>query len=122
MVVFTDASHANLCDGVGSTADYCVMLVSPHRRFCAIDWATNKIKRVVRSSLAAEAMALQIGIGACLYLRVVFLELTGVRIPIRIYVDSQDLMDALHSTKRVDDKVLRIDVAWMKQVIAQKRS
>lgn len=115
MVVFSDASHANLCDGVSSCGAHVIFLTGIYKTCCPLSWCANKIKRVVRSTIAAETMSLQVAIDEAIYLQNIMLEITKVSIPITAYVDNRSLVDALHSTKMVDEKRLRIDIASIKQ-------
>ena len=69
IVAFTDASLHNLSDKVSSTAGRVVFLKDDMNSCCTLSWKSNKIKRVVRSTLAAEALSLQEGIAESLYLQ-----------------------------------------------------
>ena len=68
VVVFTDASLGNINDGTGSTGAYIIWLMDHSGRCCPISWNAHKIKRVVRSTLAAEALSLEEGLEASFYL------------------------------------------------------
>ena len=119
IIVFTDASHANLSDGTGSMGAHVVFMVDEHGNCCTLTWQAGKIKRVVRSTIAAEALSLVEGIEDAIYLKHRFCELVVRRsdIAIDVFVDNRDIVDAIYSTKSVDDKRLRIDVASLKEYI-----
>ena len=51
--IFPDASHGNLSDG-GSQLGHLIMLVGVYRKRSLLNWQSNRIKHVVRSTLAAE--------------------------------------------------------------------
>ena len=53
MVVYTDTSLGNINGGTGSTGAYIVWLMDSSGKCCPIEWNAKKIKRVVRSTLAA---------------------------------------------------------------------
>ena len=57
VLVYTDASFNNLPDG-GSQESHIVFLADASKSCCPITWTSNKAKRVVRSTLAAETLAL----------------------------------------------------------------
>jgi hypothetical protein len=117
LVVFTDAGFANLPDKVSSTAGYVVFLVGVDKA-CPLVWKSNKIKRIVKSTLGAETMACLQGLEEALYLKQILLELqSDLSIPIVAYVDSKSLKDNVHSTKLVDNRLLRIDIARVKQML-----
>lgn len=107
IVVFTDASLCNINNRTGSTATFVVWLDDSQKKCCPHAWHTNKIKRVVRSTIAAETLSLQEGLG-CGYNNRQMLEdimkLQRNTIPIIAYVDNKIVIDAVHSTKLVDDK------------------
>ena len=120
IVVFTDASHANICNGQGSVGAHAVFVRNSHWKTCPLHWQAGKIKRVVKSSLAAEALSLQEGVDAALYTRHVLCEIMGVSpktLPLIAYVDNKGLVEAVHSTRLVDDKRLRITIGAMKELL-----
>ena len=117
IIVFTDAAHANLCDGVSSVRAFVVFLVGPENICCPLSWSANKIKRVVRSTIAAETLSLQTGIEEAVYLKKMITEILNVELPVTAVVDNRSLVEALHSTKLIDDKRLRIDISSIKQSI-----
>ena len=116
--VFTDASHANLPDGVSSTMGLVIFLAGDNR-LAPISWRANKIRRVVKSTLAAEALALQEGIDEAIYLQRMLAEMS-LQVPIHVFVDNKGLVDALHSTKLVQDRRLRIDIGALKQTLERE--
>ena len=112
IIIFTDASHANLADGAGSMGAHAVFLVDEHGNCCTLAWHAGKIKRVVRSTIAVEALSLCEGIEDGIFLKHMLLEMLPRRssVNIDVFVDNQDVVDAIYSTKSVDDKRLRIDI------------
>ena len=116
LVVFTDASLANLrnCNSCGG---HIIFLVDKDQNCCPISWHSGRIKRVVRSTLAAECMALLAGLEECIYLNEIFKYCTGKKLEIIGIVDSRSLLEALMSTSLVDEKRLRLDVNAIKEMI-----
>ena len=72
------------------------------------------------STLPAEALSLQEGIEESLYLQTLIEELINVKIPVSAYIDNKSTLDAIHSTKFVDDKRLVVDIAAMKEELQKK--
>ncbi len=110
-------AHANI-DGVGSMAGRIVLLVDESGRCCPLSWKSNKIRRVVKSTLAADTLSMQEGLEDSIYLRSMVGELEGkeaVSIPIVLYIDKKSVREAILSTKMVDDKMLRLDIAAVKE-------
>ena len=118
LVVYSDASHANLSDGVSSMGAHIVFLVGTGNRCCPLSWTANKIKRVVRSTIAAEALSLLEGIEDAIFLRTLIEELfqfSSGTIPVDAVVDNKSVVEAIYSTRMVEDKRLRIDISAIKQ-------
>ena len=57
LCVYSDASFANLPEG-GSQGGHIIFLVDDQNNSCPISWHSTKVKRVVKSTLAAETLAL----------------------------------------------------------------
>ena len=115
--VFTDASLANLPDGVSSSLGI-VIFITDGNRACPLSWHANKIKRVVRSTLAAETLALLEGLEEAMYLKTMIKKIdTSQVIPIVGYVDNKSLVESIYSTKLASDKRLRIDIGAIKQML-----
>ena len=120
IVTFSDAAHANLSDGVSSAGAHIVFLVGDKNKCCVLSWQAQKIKRVVRSSIAAETLSLQESLENAVYLRSLIeeiLRITSCSIAIDAVVDNRSVVEAIHSTKFVDDKYLRINIAAIKESI-----
>ena len=63
-------------------------------------WWSNKIKRVCRSAMEAETMALNTGVDQAIYVKQVLEELLGRpedSIPLRAAVDNQDCHAIVHA-------------------------
>ena len=114
---FSDASFANLVNS-GSQGGFVVFLRDDTENRCPIFWRTRKIRRVVKSTLSAEAMALLEGAESSVYLARILSEISGCRpLKIRCFVDNKSLVDALYSSRSVDDKRLRIDLAVLRDML-----
>lgn len=122
ILLFSDAAHANLSDGVSSGGAHVIFLVGENDSCCILAWASNKIRRVVRSTIAAEALALQEGLEDAWFIKSILKELVGkeATLPIEARIDNRSVIDAIHSTKFVNDKRLRIDLAAIKQALQRK--
>ena len=83
--------------------------------------AIKKVERVVKSTLAAETLALVEGAEASFYIASILKEMTKAEeIPIKCKVDNKSLVDALSSSKQVDGKRLRIDIAVLDDMLERK--
>ena len=114
--LFSDASFANLPDGVSSAMAYIVFLVG--NAVCPLTWKANKIVRVVKSTLAAEALSLLAGLDEAMYLQKMILDLfPDISLPVYAKVDNKDLVEAIYSTKVVKEPRLRIEIASVKESV-----
>ena len=87
---------------------------------CPVTWNAHKIKRVVRSTLAAETLSLQEGLETAFYYRQMVEEIIGLEsktIPIQAYIDNKSVIEAILSTRMVDDKRLRVDAAAIQELL-----
>lgn len=104
MVTFTEASFANLSDG-GTQGGHLIVLMGENGQFSPISWQSKRIKRIVRSRLAGETLAMSEGIDNAIFLSTLFSELyagsTAHPVSIICVTDNFSLVDALKSTKFV---------------------
>ena len=112
LTVFCDASFGNLRDG-GSQGGYLILLVGEDGKFSPIWWNSKKLRRIVRSTLAAETLSMADGIDMAVFLSTLFAELTTGKVgepalPIVCVTDCMSLFDAIKSNKLVTEKRLRI--------------
>lgn len=114
---YSDASFGNLSDG-GSQGGY-VLLLSDGENRCILSWRSCKLKRVVKSTIAAETLALLDGAeAAVLFAHTISLMLKNVPRPIvKCFIDNRSLADTLQSTKQVEDKLLRINMAVLRDML-----
>lgn len=123
IVCFTDASLGSLNEKIDSTAGYVIFLTDERfRKCCVLDWQANKIKRVCRSTLTAEALSLCDGLDAAIYFRDFvedILNLPSGTIPIYGKTDNLSTVEAVRSTTAVSEKRLRREIGAIKQMLHQ---
>lgn len=108
---FSDASFANLA-GNGSQGGFVIFLRDDGGKRCPVYWQSRKIRRVVKSTLSAEALALLECAETAVYLAKILHEISDCgSLKIRCFTDNKSLVDALHSCRSVEDRRLRIDIA-----------
>ena len=126
LVLYSDASFANLPDKVSSCMGYVILLVEDVKyskaeyKCCFISWKSNKIRRICRSTLAAETMAITEGIEEAIYFKS-FMSEMGISLSIEAFTDNLSLREAMYSTKQVDDKQTRIDIAALQQMLQENK-
>ena len=67
ILVFSDASLANMCNGVSSMGGHIILLLGMNNTAAAIAWSCAKIKRVVKSTLAVEMLCLANALDHAIY-------------------------------------------------------
>ena len=123
LFLYTDASHGNLNEARDSTGAYILFLIDPQTgRAAALDWKSNKAKRVVHSTLAAEALSLYNGIDAAIATRNLIKDMTGNKydFKLRTVIDNKDAYDAIHSSTNISERRLRREIASIQQCLARK--
>ena len=118
---FSDASHANFKGG-SSQGGYIIFLHGENNHVAPISWRSNKINRVVRSTLATKTLVLTEAAEQGFHIRAILIELLGLHdkkcLSINAITDNQLLLNSINSTKTVDDKRLLIDISciWEKLI------
>ena len=121
IITYSDASFRNLPDQISSAGGHVIFIADQNNNLAPIGWSSNKIKRVVGSTGAAEGLELQTAISLAIFLRAVLMEIIGIKptskIPIESFVDSNNCFQAVNSTKFVEDKRLRLDIAQIQECV-----
>lgn len=117
---FSDASFANLA-GSGSQGGFVVFLRDDSGKRCPIYWQSKKIRRVVKSTLSAETLALLDCAEAAVYLVRILDDISDCgSLRVKCYVDNKSLVDALQSYRGVEDRRLRIDIAVLRDMLERR--
>ena len=120
LVGISDAATKKI-NNLFSVSGQIVMLVNKFtNKASVLFWASKKIERVVSSSLAAEALALQKLFSTMHYVRQILNQMFGTsakNIPGLALIDNQDLWSTLHHIKNCEDKRLLSDIIQLKQGI-----
>ena len=119
ILLFSDVAYANLIDGVSSTEGYIILLAVSNGRCCPLAWCSKKIRRVVKSTIAAETLSMVDGLDMAVYLGCSLAELftCDKGFQLDCYIDNHSLFENIHSTKAVSEKHLRIDIASIKEMV-----
>ena len=114
----TDASWQNL-NGTDSTEAGLVMIRGGNTA-APVLWWSNKIKRVCRSAMEAETMALNTGIDQAIFVKQVMEELLALpedSIPLKAMVDNQDCHAIAHANVAAKERRLRAEVGRIKEAL-----
>ena len=118
--VFCDASFGNMING-GSQGGYIVFMCDATNNHVPIHWQSHRVQRVVKSTLAAETLALVEAAESCFWLRKVFEELVpNACCTITLYTDNKSLQQSVYSTTLLRDRRLMIDMAVIREMLLNK--
>ena len=121
--VYSDSSFNNLPNG-GSQGGYIIFLCDKQDNAAPIQWQSKRIRRVAKSTLAAECLALEDAVDAAFYLKCVLLEMLRSdqeSIQIMCYIDNKSLYDNIHSSTNVkEEKRLVLDIALIKEMLQKE--
>ena len=121
LVLYTDASINNLLHG-GSQGGHIIFLTDFLNKCCPLIWNSSKIKRVLRSTLAAETLALNEGCETALYLSQILAEILHLEhIPSTCLTDNKPLYDVTNSLTSTTDRLLRVEIATIRQLCERKQ-
>ena len=117
IVVYADASLGNLREGASQGA-YIIFLKDKQNNCSVLSWSSQKIKRVVRSVLTAETLAMSDAVDKAMVLNellsnVIFCD--GRKLKIICFTDSKSLADAVQTSNTPTEKRLLIDISSLRQ-------
>jgi len=114
---FTDASLQNLQKG-NSQGGLIIFLKDRSGSKCPLYWRSKKLERKVKSTIAAENLALNEGAERSIYLAHILRQLVDdIKVKIRCYTDNKSLVEALASTKKMDNPMLNIDTLILREYL-----
>ena len=114
--VYTDGSYNSLPNGF-SQGGQIVFLADAQGNSCPIAWKSSKLRRVVRSALAAETLSLCDGCELAHYLSSLIEPLGISKQPVQGYIDSQSLFETLGTSSQVQDRRLRVEISALRQMV-----
>ena len=114
VLLFTDASFGNAHD-LSSQLGVVVIVVDASNTANIIHYGSQKCRRVTRSVMAAEVLALVHGFDTAFVVKHTFFELLGRDPPIDVYVDSRTTFNCVAKNAATLEKRLQIDVAALRE-------
>ena len=115
IICFADAAFANLHNGA-SQGGFIVFLECKNKCI-PLFWQSKKLRRVVKSTLSAETMALMGGSEHCFLLKSIIKEILNVDLLITVLTDSESLTDSLATSKTLEDKRLKVDICVVRDYL-----
>ena len=120
---YADASYGKLPDG-GSQGGLFIELCDSENITCPIFWQSKRIHRVVSDVMAAEALAMKDALDAGFLVKSLVEEILyqgKENIPLEALTDSKALHEAVHSTKAMQNRRLRIDLSIIREYILNEQ-
>ena len=98
----------------------CIIFVTDNSGVCALlSWSSRRLRRVVKSTLAAENLALIGRLDTAIFVRQLLTELLyqriDYRIPILCFIDNNDVSVELKSKNDVTEKRLRLEIHLIRE-------
>ena len=114
---YTDASLHNL-PNCNSQEGIIIFIQDESGKRCPIFWKSKKIDRKVKSTIAAETLALVDGAEKSVEIAHILRQIVeGIEIKIICYTDNKSIVDAISSTKKIDNPMLNIDSQIIRQYL-----
>ena len=121
---YGDAGFRSMPDRTSSCGGHVILLANKEQGLASIlCWRSKKIKRVVSSSTAAEALAANDTLDEMIYIRCVLNEVLGCvaeKIPLELYTDCKNLHDNVNSSTLAENPRLRTDIVKLKNSLRDR--
>ena len=119
LVVFCDASFASLPNG-GSQGAFIVFLIDTNGIYSPLTWQSHRIKRVVKSTIAAECLAAMEAAESAFLMKTLLLDIYGsdTSVNVVVYCDNRNLVDCIKSCTSIEDKRLLVDVSVLRDMVS----
>ena len=120
LLVFTDASYANLPSG-GSQGAYVIFLSDCHGNANIVSWQSRKVRRICNSTLSSECLAAVEAVGSAVFIKQLIVEMKCWKsVDILVLCDNKSLIQSIMSVSPVEDKRLRVDIASLQESLQNK--
>ena len=120
IAAYSDSSFNNLANG-NSQGAHIVFLTDKNNNSCPVSWSSNKVKRVVRSTLAAETLAFTEAADTAFFIQKLIIEILASKsdsqYSIICLTDSQSLYETIGTSHQVSDKRLRVEVSAIREMV-----
>ena len=118
LIVYGDASHANLPSGASQGA-YIIFLLGDNK-MCPIIWRSKRLDRVTKSPLASEISAIAEAADAGFLSKSVIEEIFNVSCEVQVFTDSGSLKKHMGTTNTIEDLRVRVDTARLREMVDRK--
>ena len=120
LIAYSDASYANLKDG-SPQGGIIIFLADENGNVSPLYWSSPKLRRVCRSTLAAETSAALDATDLCIWLTHIINEIDHQSLlTTLVRTDNKSLSEVVYSTKAVEEKRLRVEIAALRESVERK--
>ena len=97
------------------------MLIDQNGIYSPLTWQSRKIRRIVKSTIAAECLAAVEAAEMVIYLASLVTDIfqAAKNIKTIVYCDNKNLVNTVHSSTGLEDKRLIIDVSVLRDMLQQ---
>ena len=117
LAVYSDASYRNLTNGASQGAF--IIFLTDDSHCCPIFWSSTRLKRIVKSTLGAETLALAEGCDTAFMISKMIGEIINDKksISIKCITDNKSLYLAAHTSNVLTDKRLLFEISSIREMI-----
>ena len=122
VISFCDASFGTLPNG-GFQGAFMTFIVGKNGLYTPIAWQSRRLRRVVKSTIAAECLATIEAAETTVLMTFAlkqFLKNSCQSIKTMLYCDNKSLVNSVYSSTNIEDKRLRIDICVLRDMLSQK--
>ena len=119
LVIYADAGFANVED-CGSQGAHIIFLVDEENNSVPLSWSSTRIKRVARSTLTAETLALNDAVDKAQMINKILSQVIlreGHKFPMICYTDSYSLAQSTQTSHTLAEKRLLVDMAALREAV-----
>ncbi|KAA8492079.1 Copia protein [Porphyridium purpureum] len=116
--VYSDAAFGNNED-LSSQVGYCVILCDNNGTGVPLLWTSKKTRRIVRSVLGAEVLALSDALDAGLYVKALLHSLKQ-QVELHLFTDSKCIFDSVTTSRVTTEKRLALDLAVIREAFQRQ--
>lgn len=114
LILFTDSSFGN-SDGLSSQAGFLIILADGQGKANIIHYGSKKCRRITRSVMAAEILALVNGYDEAFIVKHTMEEILKRKIHLDVYIDSRTTFNCVAKHAPTLEKRLQIDVSALRE-------
>ena len=115
IVTYADASFNNLPDSGSQGGN--IIFLSDGEQSTPIQWTSSRIKRVVRSTIGAEALSVSNACDSSLYLAQLVQQVLKQKLTsVNCITDNRSLFEAISTSKPSSEQRLRLDISALREM------